>query len=205
VTLKGTGIASLEVVAVRTIQSGEKAAAKKLAGATAAAASAKAWKAGDKGPGGGAVFASGGGFLEASPVTTLDPAALNYAGIEYYVTNAVKEYRGGGLSDWKIPTVEELRLVYALQQSGAANFDDGWIASGTGETYNNKPVMLQVSRADGFPGYRIVLAGGGPNTYKCIHFGTGTEGWWFGEGFEGGTSELNLGKTIGVVAVRAVK
>jgi len=200
---------------------GETAAATTTAaaGTTTAVPAGTAIAVGDKGPGGGTVFSAAGGvYKEASPlITTLDPAALGYTFFETTLVNTVKEYRGGGFSDWKIPTIEELRLVYAVRQ--AADFGAGWVASGTGKRYDGKGVMLQTTGITltlndgvidnssddfpGFPGYRIVLAGGGPNTYRCINFGTGEEGGWYDEGVMlKGTGPTGA---LSVVAVRTFK
>ena len=69
---------------------------------------AQTYKIGDKGPGGGTVFfAENGKYKECSGV-------LGDGG--YYTAvaadNLAYQYDGGGFHDWKVPTIDELSLIY---------------------------------------------------------------------------------------------
>jgi TolB-like protein len=62
-------------------------------------------KIGDRGPGGGIVFfAEGGSYMEVSP--TLGSFNWNDA------VNAARNYRGGGFTNWRLPTMGELDRIY---------------------------------------------------------------------------------------------
>ena len=74
---------------------------------------------GDKGPGGGIVFhVQGNTYFEVSPM--LD---------DYIWDEAVKvarNYKGGGFTNWQLPTKEQLNYVYVnLQKKGIVNLDVG--------------------------------------------------------------------------------
>jgi hypothetical protein len=80
---------------------------------------------GDQGPGGGIVFfAAGGKYMEVSEILgkySWDNAA-----------NAARNYQGGGYSDWRLPTKDELNLVYQnLRAKNIGNLGDGlhWSSS----------------------------------------------------------------------------
>jgi len=74
---------------------------------------------GDTGPGGGKVFSvsSSGSYLEAAPA---DLGAFNWA----TAVQQASAYRGGGLSDWRLPTQDELQMLQ-WQQRIAGGFSDG--------------------------------------------------------------------------------
>jgi hypothetical protein len=60
---------------------------------------------GDRGPGGGIVFlAQGDAFMECSEML----GQYNWD----EAIQAAKNYRGGGFADWRLPTKEELNLIY---------------------------------------------------------------------------------------------
>jgi len=71
------------------------------------------YKIGDTGPGGGIVFiAEGINFMEVSRIMLGDY-------IWDDANQAVKNYRGGNFSDWRLPTMQELTLIYRnIQKSG---------------------------------------------------------------------------------------
>jgi TolB-like protein len=85
----------------------------------------KTYKIGDGGPGGGTIFSvEGNTYLEESVI-------LGSYSWEEAVKTA-KDYRGGGCSDWRLPTIDELALIYLnLQEAGIVNLGDGkyWSSS----------------------------------------------------------------------------
>ncbi|MDR2500666.1 MAG: DUF1566 domain-containing protein [Treponema sp.] len=88
------------------------------------------YKIGDTGPGGGMVFyVEGKGGMEVS--ISLGNHTWNDA------INVAKNYRGGGKSDWRLPSLEELNLIYVnLQKAGLVNFPSGWYwSSSQSSTY----------------------------------------------------------------------
>jgi hypothetical protein len=94
----------------------------------------RTYKIGDTGPGGGIVFAvEGNTGMEVSRLL----GEYNWSD----AINAAKNYRGGGFSDWHLPSRSELSLIYEnLQKAGvvnlgnaiywsstAASSDDAWL------------------------------------------------------------------------------
>jgi len=72
---------------------------------TASPPPAPAYKIGDRGPGGGIIFfAENGVYMECS----MDIGSGNYDEAERMARN----YRGGGFSDWRLPTISELQLIH---------------------------------------------------------------------------------------------
>ena len=90
------------------------------------------YKVGDTGPGGGIIFfTEGGKYMEVSPY--LGQKTYNDAVAE------VKNYKGGGYTDWKLPDKFELNLIYTnLHKSGIVNLVIGnlyfWSSSTRQET-----------------------------------------------------------------------
>jgi TolB-like protein len=80
---------------------------------------------GDLGPGGGIVFfAEGGRYMEVSGI--LGEQNWNSA-----LTTA-RNYRGGGYSDWRLPTKDEVNLIYQnLRAKNIGNLGDSWHWSST--------------------------------------------------------------------------
>lgn len=78
------------------------------------------YKIGDKGPGGGIIFfMENGRYMECSG----ELGSYNWSA----AMNAAKNYRGGGFSDWRLPTKEELDLMYKnLKQKGLGGFSNDW-------------------------------------------------------------------------------
>jgi TolB-like protein len=75
---------------------------------------------GDRGPGGGIVFlAEGDSYMECSVILgilTWDQAI-----------STARNYRGGGYSDWRLPTKEELNLIYVnLREKNLGGMGDNW-------------------------------------------------------------------------------
>jgi hypothetical protein len=78
------------------------------------------YKIGDKGPGGGFIFyAEGGMYMECSMMLG-----------EYTWTdaiNAAKNYKGGGFTDWRLPSKGELDMIYKnLRKKNLAGLGDDW-------------------------------------------------------------------------------
>ena len=93
-----------------------------------AAPAAQAYKIGDTGPGGGIVFfIEGNTFMEVSGMLG-----------EYNQDSAIqtaKDYKGGGFTDWRLPSKDELDSIYQnLQKKGIVNFGSGqlWSSSSAG-------------------------------------------------------------------------
>jgi TolB-like protein len=86
---------------------------------------AETYKIGDGGPGGGTIFnVEGNTYLEVSVILG------SYSWKEAIET--AKNYKGGGFSDWRLPTIDELQLIYLnLQKAGIVNLGDGtyWSSS----------------------------------------------------------------------------
>jgi TolB-like protein len=80
---------------------------------------------GDRGPGGGTVFLSAGdSFMECSEILGIHPwdQALT----------AAQDYRGGGYANWRLPTKEELNLIYQnLRKKNLGNMGNEWHWSST--------------------------------------------------------------------------
>jgi hypothetical protein len=78
------------------------------------------YKIGDRGPGGGLVFSVGEDqYMECSM------ALVKYSWSS--AANAVKNFKGGGFSDWKLPSKEELDLIYQnLRKNNLGNLGDNW-------------------------------------------------------------------------------
>jgi hypothetical protein len=80
---------------------------------------------GDEGPSRGYIFfAENGRYLECSFVID-GVGRVNWEAAQ----NAVKNYRGGRFSDWRLPTIDELELIYnnlRLQSIGGFNLDRFW-------------------------------------------------------------------------------
>jgi hypothetical protein len=91
----------------------------------------RTYKIGDRGPGGGIVFfAANGSYMEISPV--LGKGAWNEA------VDMAKNHRGGGYSDWRLPSRIELNRVYQnLQKPGLINLGDApyWSSTQTDAAY----------------------------------------------------------------------
>ena len=83
------------------------------------------YKIGDLGPGGGIIFAIEGPYhYEVSRIL----GTLTW----YEADNVAKNYRGGNLSDWYLPTLAELALVYDnLVVAGIINMGSTWYWSST--------------------------------------------------------------------------
>ncbi|MCL1912121.1 MAG: DUF1566 domain-containing protein, partial [Leptospirales bacterium] len=75
---------------------------------------------GDKGPGDGIVFAVDGyTYYEVSHIL----GVYNWNDAKREAAN----YRGGGFTDWRLPTLDELNNVYVnLVKSGKANLGSNW-------------------------------------------------------------------------------
>jgi hypothetical protein len=76
---------------------------------------------GDRGPGGGIVFfAQGGKYMEAGEKLSGD-YSWNAA------IKAARSYQGGAYSDWRLPTKDELNLIYQnLRAKNIGNLGDDW-------------------------------------------------------------------------------
>ena len=73
---------------------------------------------GDRGPGGGTVFISDG--------DTRMEVSVNLGFLSWTAAkNATENYRGGGYSDWRLPTKDELNLIYQnLRRKGLGAMGD---------------------------------------------------------------------------------
>jgi hypothetical protein len=81
----------------------------------------RTFRIGDRGPGGGIVFfAQGGKYMEVGE--KLDGA---YKWDD--AVTAARNYKGGGYSDWRLPTIDELNLVYQnLRAKNIGNLGNDW-------------------------------------------------------------------------------
>ena len=86
---------------------------------------------GDRGPGGGIIFAvEGNTFMEAHSLPN-DMRQLD-------AIRAALDFRGGGFSDWYLPSKSELNLVFEnLQRSGLADFGPRHFWANDTEMANN--------------------------------------------------------------------
>jgi hypothetical protein len=91
----------------------------------------RAYKIGDRGPGGGLIFFAGNGsYMEISPA--LGKGTWNEA------VDMAKNYRGGGYTDWRLPSRIELNRVYQnLQKPRLVNLGDTpyWSSTQTDDAY----------------------------------------------------------------------
>jgi TolB-like protein len=92
---------------------------------------------GGLGPGGGIVFSAGGGkFMEVSGI--LGEEAWSRA-----LTTA-RNYKGGGYSDWHLPTKDELNLIYQnLRAKNIGNLGDSWHWSSSASNGNSNEAWQQ--------------------------------------------------------------
>jgi hypothetical protein len=92
---------------------------------SSAGGGSRTYKIGDTGPGGGIVFAvEGNTGMEVSRLL----GEYNWSG----AINAARSYRGGGFSDWHLPSKSELSLIYEnLQKAGVVNLGNAvyWSSS----------------------------------------------------------------------------
>jgi len=87
----------------------------------------KIYKIGDRGPGGGIVFSvNDNTYMECSgELGDIDSGSQ--------ASEMARNYRGGGFSDWRVPSREELTRMYVnLKQNKLGNFSNGWYYSNTG-------------------------------------------------------------------------
>jgi TolB-like protein len=88
-----------------------------------AGAGRKTYRIGDTGPGGGIIFA-----IEGNTGMEVSPLLGDYAWSG--AINAAGSYRGGGFSDWHLPSSSELTLIYEnLQKAGIVNLGSGFWSS----------------------------------------------------------------------------
>jgi TolB-like protein len=84
---------------------------------------------GDRGPGGGIIFfAESGVYMECS----MDIGSYSWSAAQ----TAAQNYRGGGFSDWRLPTLGELELMYnnlKTRNLGGFSGDYYWSSSGAYE------------------------------------------------------------------------
>jgi hypothetical protein len=107
---------------------------------TTALNKARVFKVGDKGPGGGIVF-----FVQGDVRKEVSP----FLGVFYYgdADKTATNYKGGGYTDWHLPSRVELKQIYEnLQKSGVANLLTGekddryWSSTYEGDYgYSNVP------------------------------------------------------------------
>lgn len=96
----------------------------------AIAANLPAYRVGDRGPGGGFIFfAENGVYMECS----MDIGSFNWDG----AVRAAQNHRGGGFTNWRLPSDGELRLMYRnLNEKGLGGFSNNWYWSSS--QYDNK-------------------------------------------------------------------
>ncbi|MDR3020407.1 MAG: DUF1566 domain-containing protein [Treponema sp.] len=89
-------------------------------GPTGVSAVSGSYRIGDKGPGGGTIFsARDGKYMECSD----ELGTANWSTARILAQN----YDGGGLHDWRLPTKDELNLMYVnLKLRNLGGFSDGW-------------------------------------------------------------------------------
>jgi TolB-like protein len=89
------------------------------------------YKIGDRGPGGGLVFfAEGGTYMEVSGI--LGTASWNEA------LTLARNYRGGGYTDWHLPTRNELDFIYKnLRAKNIGDLGNNWHWSSSGTISDN--------------------------------------------------------------------
>jgi TolB-like protein len=89
------------------------------------------YRIGDKGPGGGTVFyARDGKYMECSG----ELGSFNW---DQAIT-AAQNYDGGGFSDWRLPTLDELNLMYVnLKARNLGGFSNGWYWSSSQYSSDN--------------------------------------------------------------------
>jgi hypothetical protein len=121
---------------------------------------------GNTGPGGGVIFAVNGyAYMEVS-----EPLGKVSKDGDAYKKG--KEYRGGGLSDWTIPSTEALLAIYKnLVRTGKADFGNDYFRSSWGlfqynviNDWDRQANAAPDNTIPGFPGYAMYLAGGGMAT-----------------------------------------
>jgi TolB-like protein len=92
---------------------------------------APAYRIGDRGPGGGFIFfAENGVFMECS----IEIGSYTYDA----AVSAARNYRGGGLNDWRLPRQDELRIMYSnLKLKGLGGVFNGnyWMESDRQRVY----------------------------------------------------------------------
>jgi TolB-like protein len=107
----------------------------------------RSYNIGDKGPGGGFIFYAGGGaYMEVS--LTLGSYTWDQA------VEAAKNYRGGGFSDWRLPSQSELNMIYQnLRKKNLAGLgDDIYWSSSQVDSYNRIPLLGWQRFSDGQQG-----------------------------------------------------
>jgi hypothetical protein len=89
------------------------------------------YKIGSPGPGGGIVFfAEGGKFMEVSGIL----GEQNWSS----ALSTARNYRGGGYSDWRLPTKDELNLIYQnLRAKNIGSLGDNWHWASSGSNNSN--------------------------------------------------------------------
>jgi hypothetical protein len=115
---------------------------------------------GDKGPGGGFIFyAEGGVYME----VTLTLGSYNWD----QAVEVAKNYKGGGFTDWRLPSQSELNMIYQnLRKKNLAGLGD--------DTYWSSS---QYPQLNGEPGFRdSAMAVGTASTRKYV-FGSGRAGF----------------------------
>jgi hypothetical protein len=117
--------------------------------------SRQTYKVGDRGPGGGIVFyIEGNSHMEVSPIL----GEFNWADAK----KACRDYRGGGFSNWTLPSRTELNRIYEnLIKSGIVNLGSDWYWSSS--EYNNNHAWFQWFR----DGYQSNLGPGKRGKY-CV-------------------------------------
>ena len=83
---------------------------------------------GDKGPGGGTVFhVAGNIYMEVSPILN----AVDMGADWYDAVKVAKNYKGGGFTNWQLPTKEQLNNMYEnlILNKGIGNFGSNYWSS----------------------------------------------------------------------------
>jgi TolB-like protein len=101
---------------------------------------------GDRGPGGGIVFlAEGDSYMECSEILGI----LTWG----QAVSAAQNYRGGGHSNWRLPTREELNLIYQnLRRKNLGGMGDNWHWSSTQNNSSNAWVQRFSDGSQGYSG-----------------------------------------------------